>query len=68
MLTTILQHYSVLDMNQLLFTAGSLVVVFLLWLFVSHFILRTSVDNIPGPPSASLFSGLSDNYLHTKAY
>ncbi|KAM5542771.1 hypothetical protein V8D89_003732 [Ganoderma adspersum] len=37
--------------------AVSLGIIFLLWRLVSTYVLRTPVDNIPGPQSGSLFSG-----------
>ncbi|KAM5542773.1 hypothetical protein V8D89_003734 [Ganoderma adspersum] len=37
--------------------AISLGAIFLLWRLVSSYVLRTPVDNIPGPQSRSLFSG-----------
>lgn len=44
-------------MTQLLLLASLLAVIFLLWRLVSPLVLRTPVDNIPGPLSGSLFSG-----------
>ncbi|KAI1791311.1 cytochrome P450 [Ganoderma leucocontextum] len=44
-------------MAQLLIISVSLTVVFLLWRLVRQYVLRTPVDNLPGPPSGSLFSG-----------
>ena len=38
--------------------AISLGAIFLLWRLLSTYVLRTPVDNIPGPKSGSLFSGL----------
>ncbi|PIL30684.1 cytochrome P450 [Ganoderma sinense ZZ0214-1] len=52
-----LQLYSVSDLTQSLFIAGALATLFLVWRLVSPYILRTTVDNIPGPQSASFFSG-----------
>ena len=45
-------------MAQLLLLASLLAIVFFVWRLVSTYVLRTPVDNLPGPPSGSLFSGL----------
>ena len=45
-------------MAQPLVIAISLGAIFLLWRLLSTYVLRTPVDNIPGPKSGSLFSGL----------
>ncbi|KAI1782200.1 cytochrome P450 [Ganoderma leucocontextum] len=44
-------------MAQLLVIPVSLTVVLLLWRLVSQHVLRTPIDNIPGPPPGSFFSG-----------
>ncbi|PIL26669.1 cytochrome P450 [Ganoderma sinense ZZ0214-1] len=44
-------------MTQTLFIVGVLAVLLLLWRLVSPYVCRTTIDNIPGPQSASLFSG-----------
>nr|VWO95436.1 Isochorismate synthase/isochorismate-pyruvate lyase MbtI (EC (Salicylate synthase) (EC (Salicylate synthetase) (YbtS protein) (Yersiniabactin biosynthesis salicylate synthase YbtS) [Ganoderma boninense] len=44
-------------MTQPLFIAVVLAIVLPLWRLLSPYILRTTVDNIPGPQSVSFFSG-----------
>ena len=44
-------------MHPLLGATAFLSLVYGFWFIVRRYVLRTPVDNIPGPPSQSLFSG-----------